>query len=346
MYSPSLPYISSASHRFVIRDSAVETARRNAISEVVQDRRTQLLDAIASASTSWLKPRPDAKIEFFGKSIECLYDLLMICITHCLGVNSDDAPIIDFDQLATMQVVGSISMDSFLEHDHGAGGRSYRKGFRRPRVGRRHGPWQEQSSGLGVERSTFEFGLAQFTSDPTLCVNVGSYVVPSFPAVHTVEVLRRWTSQGVFYALYLLYFQTAPVPLSPFFLLAVMAGPAALDQLRLGEISAFDPELADTLRPWFDLDGTQPKPTGPNMRLMSMLASLNIPVSDLQVQLSSNLLTSSSSTTVWASNVGLTGHVYAMAQCDSANGVARRPRHMPSPLLCCIPRGVQHPYVF
>lgn len=122
MYSPSLPYISSASHRFVIRDSAVETARRNAISEVVQDRRTQLLDAIASASTSWLKPRPDAKIEFFGKSIECLYDLLMICITHCLGVNSDDAPIIDFDQLATMQVVGSISMDSFLEHDHGAGG--------------------------------------------------------------------------------------------------------------------------------------------------------------------------------------------------------------------------------
>lgn len=313
---------------------------------MVQDRRTQLLDAIASASTSWLKPRPDAKIEFFGKSIECLYDLLMICITHCLGVNSDDAPIIDFDQLATMQVVGSISMDSFLEHDHGAGGRSYRKGFRRPRVGRRHGPWQEQSSGLGVERSTFEFGLAQFTSDPTLCVNVGSYVVPSFPAVHTVEVLRRWTSQGVFYALYLLYFQTAPVPLSPFFLLAVMAGPAALDQLRLGEISAFDPELADTLRPWFDLDGTQPKPTGPNMRLMSMLASLNIPVSDLQVQLSSNLLTSSSSTTVWASNVGLTGHVYAMAQCDSANGVARRPRHMPSPLLCCIPRGVQHPYVF
>jgi hypothetical protein len=115
---------------------------------------------------------------------------------------------------------------------------------------------------------------------------IGQFYVPAFSAGGTTTSRRDWwRSYGRLLGLYVFYYGLGPLPVSPILILALLSsdgGPNTFDSLSYEWIATLDPDIATTLRPWLELDPTQPLPEPFSDEVRSCLidyASLNVRIS-------------------------------------------------------------------
>lgn len=119
------------------------------------------------------------------------------------------------------------------------------------------------SSGVGLERSIMHEAMKLMISDYTYWRSIGPWFAPSFSPSEEADHARliHWYAYGSFCALHIIDSGRAPFPVSPFFLLLLIAGKDGFTYLTDKLVTALDSESADKLRPWFDLPWDQELPT-------------------------------------------------------------------------------------
>ena len=105
--------------------------------------------------------------------------------------------------------------------------------------------------GRGLERSVIRNAIHQMVDDSAYWTSIGPWRVPSF-CLHdepSADRLALWEASGILCAMHLIYYGSAPFPVSPFFLL-LMLGKDEFDKLDDIAVTAFDAESSEKLRPW------------------------------------------------------------------------------------------------
>lgn len=123
------------------------------------------------------------------------------------------------------------------------------------------------SSGDGPERAVFQEVIRLLLRDRT-CWNPtddgSSWAQPVWSPVLSRELQVRWRTTGTFMLLYLLTLGNGPEPISPMLLYLLLAGAVreghSLDladsEIELGTLYKLDTGIAESLRPWMVLKGT------------------------------------------------------------------------------------------
>ena len=140
---------------------------------------------------------------------------------------------------------------------------------------------QVASSGVGLERGVFNAALEKALANTGYWRPSGGVIYPMFSLLRDSTTTRKmqWKAFGTLCALYLLYYNVGPTPLSPFLLLAAIGGKEAFMSLSERELLALDADAARKLAPWFALGPNQPLPMSPR----SPLGQLLIECLDIQV---------------------------------------------------------------
>lgn len=117
--------------------------------------------------------------------------------------------------------------------------------------------------GRGLERSVWEQMFSKIEHDHDHWQTIGPYSTPQFsPLRDSADDDALWLGYGAACALHLIYSGTAPEPVTPFLLLAVILGQGNFHNLTYESVASFDPGLGQRIRPWFELPDDGPFPTG------------------------------------------------------------------------------------
>lgn len=238
--------------------------------------------SLANSLECFLIARPPHYIDWRATSLDLLSDMVFKTMEHCIvqGFKANPTrPAWVLERPEHVKMMFGINLQAFFALGYmGRLGKTYRLSTRSEA-----GRWQTTSTGAGVERSVFENAVMRMTQDEGLFRQVGRYMVPVFSPIQDEEQRRQWRVRGFLVATYIVLFHAAPLPVSPFFLLAVFMGSSVFQKLTLDDITAFDPERATLLKPWYSLHPEEPKPSPAPLELTLMLSQLEFHVSSVFV---------------------------------------------------------------
>lgn len=274
-YLPTSPY-SPRAVTSGLTERSHELARRRAIVQILGDTGKARLMTLRLMSED-MTSSGGRTFQLRGVSISVLAELLLDCIRFSVG-RANNAVLAKSPFACAhadlVDVVRSPNIASFLT-PRKSSGRTYRTATLT------NGIWTDVSVGPGVERSVFEECLVRIFSDSASFQTIGCYKVPSFPPVVNDKTMMEWRTYGILFTLRIIYYTAAPIPASPFLLLALLTNQESFATLTHDEVTALDPSMASRLAPWFKLHEDMARPDVPDDDLLSLCASLEIQVSAL-----------------------------------------------------------------
>lgn len=113
----------------------------------------------------------------------------------------------------------------------------------------------QEGVGVGVERAVLTGALRSILANSSFFVTRGRWKVPLI--THSPDPKRRaqWKAIGTIFSLLLLKHGIAPVPASPFLIMAIISANCLSVPLDL--VALLDPEVAEDHKPWLSLDPTE-----------------------------------------------------------------------------------------
>ncbi|KAI0825464.1 hypothetical protein BC629DRAFT_1586380 [Irpex lacteus] len=136
--------------------------------------------------------------------------------------------------------------------------------------------------GQGLERSVWGRIFTTMAKDHYHWQTIGSYSTPKLSpfrdANDTQASHALWLSYGAACALHLIHSATAPEPVSPFLLLAIILGQENFHKLTFTTVASFDPDLGRKLQPWLELSADSALPEGLNNPVAQLLMEYEIEV--------------------------------------------------------------------
>lgn len=235
---------------------------------------------LANSLRCFLIDLPPHYIDWRATSLDLLSDMVLKTMEHCIVQGFKLTPTWVVERPDRVKMMFGINLQAFFAlGERGRSGRTFRLSTRSEA-----GHWRTTSTGTGVEHSVFENTVMHITQDEGLFRQVGRYMVPVFSPIQDEEQRRQWRVRGFLLATYIVLFHAPPLPVSPFFLLAVFMGSSVFQKLTLDDITAFDPEQATLLKPWYNLHPEEPKPSPAPLELTLMLAQLEFHVSFVLVR--------------------------------------------------------------
>lgn len=157
--------------------------------------------------------------------------------------------------------------------------------------------------GQGLERSVWGRIFTTMAKDHYHWQTIGSYSTPKLSpfrdANDTQASHALWLSYGAACALHLIHSATAPEPVSPFLLLAMILGQENFHKLTFTTVASFDPDLGTKLQPWLELSADSALPEGLNnpvaQLLMEYEIEVRLPVTLYSISCTDSFLTGSAS---------------------------------------------------
>lgn len=132
--------------------------------------------------------------------------------------------------------------------------------------------------GHGVERSVFEvifrqLGTQNFEKSDLFWNSTGRFLIPRFELGEPASFRSKWWyTFGRLLGLYIIRFGRIPQKLSPILLLGLFSTRASDMFVTLDTLLILDKELAESLRPWYDIQMGYPLPEF-SREVVSLLAS-------------------------------------------------------------------------
>ncbi len=222
-------------------------------------------------------PGADSSLRISGESVEIMATAVLHLLKHIHSCSKDDVtPPTPPTLLTGIHSISNVSLKAFLYDE-----RTYR--LVTPNGDDTHrGQSRTLTIGQGLERSIWSQLFTTMTADDLHWIQISDYYAPKLgvfrlrtPASHSL-----WLSYGAACALHIIHSGSAPEPVTPFLLLAIILGQDNFHTLTFEDISSFDIKLGKTLQPWLEVPVNGPFPDGP----LSPVSQLLIQECNFQVR--------------------------------------------------------------
>lgn len=216
----------------------------------------------------------ESTVSISGQSVDSVASALLGLLKHIHSHTIGTTPSTPPPRPDGIFVIRNVGLDAFLKD----------RRYYSLRHSEDHENQNSLTVGEGLERSIWSHVFTIMMKDHYHWQLIGAYYAPKFAVFRDMSNTQSshalWLSFGAVCALHIIYSGTAPEPISPFLLLAVILGQDHFHTLTYEEITSFDLDLGEKLQPWFQLAPDAPFPDS----LSHPLASLIMQYCDMEVR--------------------------------------------------------------